>query len=50
MEIPFLSHRLFSSPGNEQERGTASTPIVMQQAARASGILRPGKTAGSRPP
>jgi len=50
MEIPFLSHRLFSSPGNERKRGTASTPVMMQQAARASGILRPGRAAGSRPP
>ena len=50
MEIPFLSHQLFSSPGNERERRTASTPTVMQQAARASSILRPGRTAGSRRP
>ena len=40
----------FLLPEMSGKGGTASTPTVMQQAARASSILRPGRTAGSRRP
>ena len=48
MEIPFLSHQLFSSPGNERERGDREH--ADRDAAGRAGIGHPASWQGSRQP